>query len=43
MVVLNLDTMLGNKSLEGALGGNGIDRGIIDLEVHEMQAAEMIQ
>ena len=43
MVMYNFNTALSSKSLEGAIGGDGLDRGIIDLEVHKMQAAEMIQ
>ena len=34
MVVLDPDAMLSSEGLEGAFGGDGFDRGIIDLEVN---------
>lgn len=33
MVVLDSDAMLSSEGLEGAFGGDGFDRGIMDLEV----------
>jgi hypothetical protein len=33
VVVLNFYTVLSGEGLEGMLGGNGLDRRVVDLEV----------
>jgi len=42
MVVLDPDAMLSSEGLEGAFGGDGFDRGIIDLEVDIPEATVMV-
>ena len=41
VVVLDPNAMLGSKGLEGAFGGDGFDRRIIDLEVDIPQSTEV--
>jgi hypothetical protein len=42
MVVLDANTVLGSKTLKSVLGGDSLDRGIIDLIVHETQPGVMV-
>ncbi len=42
MVVLNSDAMLSSEGLEGAFGGDGFDRRIIDLEVNIPESTEVV-
>ena len=42
VVVLDPNAMLGSEGLEGAFGGDGFDRRIIDLEVNIPESTEVV-
>ncbi len=42
VVVLNSNSMLGSEGLEGAFGGDGFDRRVIDLGVDVLQATVVV-